>query len=94
VNMPPMGGLAGVDFEATGIPSEGAFTARYCELTGRDSLPSWSYFKAFSLFRLAAIAQGVYRRSQLGNASSEKAGQFGAAVGQLSQVACRLVGID
>jgi len=92
--MPPLGGLAGVDFAATGIPSEEAFKARYCELTGRDGLPSWPYYKAFSIFRLAAIAQGAYRRSQLGNASSEQAGQFGEAVGQLSAVACRLVGLD
>ncbi len=63
VMLPKIGGLAGVNFEKSGIPDEDAFVARYCELVGRDSVPDLSYYKAFSVFRLAAIAQGVYKRS-------------------------------
>jgi aminoglycoside phosphotransferase (APT) family kinase protein len=93
VMLPKIGGLAGVDFEATGIPTEAAFVERYCELVGRDSVPELAYYKAFSLFRLAAIAQGVYKRSLDGNASSTEASMFGAAVPHLAGIACGLVGI-
>ncbi len=93
VALPRIGGLLGVDFDATGIPNEEAFVARYCELTGRSGVPDLAYYKAFSLFRLAAIAQGVYKRSLQGNASSETASMFGAAVPHLAGIACGLVGI-
>jgi aminoglycoside phosphotransferase (APT) family kinase protein len=94
VAMPRVGGLLGVDFEATGIPSETQLVAAYCARTGRASVPDLPYFKAFSLFRLAAIAQGVYKRSLQGNASSDDAMMFGAAVAHLSAIGCRLVGIQ
>ena len=90
VMLPKIGGLAGVDFEQTGIPTQDAFVARYCELVGRDSVPDLQYYKAFSLFRLAAIAQGVYKRSLDGNASSTEAQMFGAAVPHLATIACAL----
>lgn len=93
VTIPGMGGLSGIDPTTSGVPTEAELVARYCALTGRESIPDWAYFKAFSLFRLAAIAQGVYRRSQLGNASSENAAAFGKAVYALSEVGCRLLGI-
>ncbi len=91
--LPKVGGLAGVDFEATGIPDEASFVARYCELTGREGVPDLGYYKAFSLFRLSAILQGVYKRSIDGNASSTEASMMGAAVPLLSGIACGLVGI-
>lgn len=93
VMLPKIGGLAGVDFDASGIPNEDAFVARYCELVARDGVPDLNYYKAFSLFRLAAIAQGVYKRSIDGNASSPEASMFGAAVPHLAAIACGLVGI-
>lgn len=93
VAMPKIGGLLGVNFAETGIPTEDEFVARYLATAGGVPSADWAYFKAFSLFRLAAIAQGVYRRSQLGNASSENAVMFGAAVSALSSAACRLLGL-
>jgi aminoglycoside phosphotransferase (APT) family kinase protein len=94
VFMPKIGGLLGVDFAATGIPTEDEYVARYCQLTGRAGAGDLPYYKAFSLFRIAAIAQGVYKRSLQGNASSDDAAMYGAAVGQLSGIACGLVGIQ
>ncbi len=94
VALPNVGGLLGVDFAATGIPQEQVFVDRYRALSGREEIADWETFKAFSLFRLAAIAQGVFRRSQLGNASSDQASQFGAAVDTLSTIACRLVSLE
>ena len=96
VALPNVGGLLGVDFEKTGIPTEARFLGRYIALGGYEpqgGKDEWAYFKAFSLFRLAAIAQGVYKRSLQGNASSDQASMFGAAVGHLSGIACKLVGL-
>jgi len=94
VMLPKIGGLAGVDFEKTGIPAEDVFVSRYCELVGRDGVPDLNYYKAFSIFRLAAIAQGVYKRSLDGNASSTEAAMFGAAVPHLAGIGCGLAGIE
>lgn len=90
LNMPGRGGLAGVDVHALGIPSEDELVADYCALTGRDRIEGWSYFMAFGMFRLAAIAQGVYKRSLQGNASSDDAGMYGTAVTVLSDLACSI----
>jgi len=94
VQLPNVGGLLGVDFDATGIPPEQAFVKRYEELSGRAVGVDWPYFKAFGLFRLAAIAQGVYKRSLDGNASSPQASMFGAAVPHLAGIACKLLDLD
>jgi aminoglycoside phosphotransferase (APT) family kinase protein len=67
------GTLLGVDFELTGIPSEREYVAAYCKRTGRGSIENWAYYLAFSLFRLAAIAQGVFKRKLDGNASGSDA---------------------
>lgn len=93
MHSPRIGGLLGVDFEATGIPTQEAYVKRYSELTGREAT-NLAYYKAFSLFRLAGIAQGVYKRGLDGNASSDEAAMFGAAVPHLAGIACDLVGID
>jgi len=93
--MPDGATLVGVDLEAKGIPTEDELIDRYCALTGRDEgVPDYAFFKAFSLFRLAAIAQGVYARSLQGNASSTNAQLFGAAVGILADIACGKVGLS
>lgn len=74
---PALPGLAGLDREALGIPSEEALLARYAELSGQAPPSDWPFVLAFSFFRLAAIAQGVAKRAQQGNASSEQAAQAG-----------------
>jgi aminoglycoside phosphotransferase (APT) family kinase protein len=93
LNMPGRGGLAGVDVKGLGIPTEDEMVARYCALTGRDRIEGWSFFMAFGMFRLAAIAQGVYKRSLQGNASADDAGMYGAAVTVLSDLACSIAKI-
>jgi aminoglycoside phosphotransferase (APT) family kinase protein len=93
LNLPGRGGLAGVDVGALGIPTEQEMVADYCRLVGRDGIDRWPYFMAFGIFRLAAIAQGVYKRSLQGNASSEDASGYGAAVTMLADLACSIAGI-
>lgn len=74
---PVIPGLAGMDRAALGIPSEDALLARYAEATGRAGVADWDFCLAFNFFRLAAIAQGVLKRAEQGNASSEQAQSVG-----------------
>ena len=66
------GSLVGVDFTASGIPTEKEYVAAYCRRTGRDGIPNWNFYLAFGIFRLASISQGVYRRILSGNASTDR----------------------
>src|SRR5688572_7033822 len=50
------------DDDRRGIPSESDYIAAYCRRTGRDGVPNWIFYLAFSMFRLASILQGVYAR--------------------------------
>jgi aminoglycoside phosphotransferase (APT) family kinase protein len=93
LNLPGRGGLAGVDVAALGVPDEKAMVDAYCKATGRTEIADWPYFMAFGIFRLAAIAQGVYKRSLQGNASSDDAGGYGAAVTMLAELACGIAGV-
>ena len=69
---PGWGSLDGVDFAASGIPTEEAYVAAYCRRTGREAIADWPFYMAFGIFRLASISQGVYRRILGGNASTER----------------------
>lgn len=67
-------GLAGLDLAALGIPSEAELIERYCLAVGRAyPPPNFNFYLAFNSFRSAAIGQGVYDRSQRGNAADARA---------------------
>jgi aminoglycoside phosphotransferase (APT) family kinase protein len=66
------GTLVGVDFKTSGIPSEKDYVDAYCRRTGRDGIEGWNFYQSFSVFRLASISQGVYRRILGGNASTDR----------------------
>lgn len=83
-------GLGGVDRAALGIPTDEEYIARYCERTGRDRIVNWNFYLVFSLFRLAAILQGIVKRAQIGTASSSDADTQGDAVSQLADLAMLL----
>jgi aminoglycoside phosphotransferase (APT) family kinase protein len=81
-------GLAGADAAALGIPDEAAYVAAYCRRAGLAGIPDWTFLIAFSFFRIAAIVQGVYKRSLDGNASDpERARKMGAAVPMMARLA-------
>ena len=65
------GSLDGVDFAASGIPTEEDYVAAYCRRTGRAGIEDWAFYMTFGIFRLASISQGVYRRVLAGNAATE-----------------------
>jgi len=83
--------LADKTGSATGIPSEDEFLAEYCRLTGRDGIPNWNFYLAFSFFRLASILQGVYKRGIMGNASSTEATQRGRLARDIADLAGSLL---
>lgn len=86
-----MKGLAGVDRKSLGIPSDEEYIARYCERTGRDGIDNWDFYLVFSLFRLAAIVQGIRKRAEIGTASSDEADSRGNLVHPLAKMAVNLL---
>jgi aminoglycoside phosphotransferase (APT) family kinase protein len=84
-------GLKGVDRASVGIPTEKEYVARYCERMGLEKIDHWSFYLAFSFFRLAAIVQGVAKRASQGNASNKNANKVGAFVEPLAQMALTVI---
>lgn len=74
-----------------GIPTDTEFAAEYCRFAGRKNIEDWNFYLAFSMFRLASISQGVYKRGLDGNASSERAMTLGDACAKLADAAWALV---
>ena len=70
-------GLDGADLDALGIPDLDAYLARYCGRVGRPVFDP-TFHMVFSLFRMAAIVEGVMARGLAGIASSEDAARYGA----------------
>ena len=56
-------GWEGADWRSLGIPEESELVRRYCALRGLDGIPHWRFYIAVNVFKLAAIAQGAYRRA-------------------------------
>jgi aminoglycoside phosphotransferase (APT) family kinase protein len=93
----PAGALRGLkvlDRTALGIPTEDAYVAAYLDRRGLSGrIPRWEFYLTLSLFRLAAICQGVYRRGLEGNASSEAALGFGEKVDVIAGEAVAIMAV-
>jgi aminoglycoside phosphotransferase (APT) family kinase protein len=87
-------GLQGVDRKSLGIPSESEYVARYCQRTGLGGIDHWTFYLAFSFFRLAAIIQGVAKRAVDGNASNTRAAELGQWVEPLARMALQVITED
>jgi len=73
-----LSGLRGLDLEAMGIPSDKEYMEEYCRNMGIPSIAdTWNFYLCFGFFRMAAILQGVYKRSLEGKASGQNAEQAG-----------------
>jgi aminoglycoside phosphotransferase (APT) family kinase protein len=83
-------GLGGIERAPLGIPEEQKYVDAYCKLVGIDKIDNWNFYLAFSFFRLGAIAQGVAKRAEDGNASNKEAQAVGAIVKPLAQYALKL----
>jgi len=86
-------GMAGRDLKALGIPDEAEYLQWYCERTGRPPINPlhWEFHVAFSMFRLAAILQGIVKRAIDGNAASDQALVTGRRARTVAEIAWRQV---
>jgi len=83
--LPPdaaLSGLAGIDRIKNGLPLESEYVERYCERTGVTRIDNWKFYQVFSLFRMAAIVQGVKKRALDGNSSADS--DYAMRVGSLT----------
>jgi aminoglycoside phosphotransferase (APT) family kinase protein len=83
---PNLGGLAGRDLAALGIPTEVAYLASYERAAQRGRIEDYPFYLAFAFFRFAAIAQGVYARALAGNASAPNALEVGLLATPLAEL--------
>jgi aminoglycoside phosphotransferase (APT) family kinase protein len=83
-------GLAGTDFAGLGIPNEPEYVAAYCRRTGRDGVAAWDFYIMYSLFRIAAIVQGIAKRAIDGTAASAEAADIGRIARPLAEQAWSL----
>ncbi|HEX5776012.1 MAG TPA: phosphotransferase, partial [Caulobacteraceae bacterium] len=88
---PRWGDIIGLDYDAVGIPSEDSYVATYCARTGRAEIDNWTFYLVLSMFRFAAIIQGVYYRGVQGNAPTPEALNRKDKPRQLADIAWRLV---
>ena len=71
-------GIAGLDLEALGIPSQEEYISRYAERTGKTiRIEDFGFYLAFNMFRLASIMQGIMKRYVDGTAASAQALESG-----------------
>ena len=84
-------GIAGLDFDALGIPQEDEYIRLYCERTGlarpEQLKADWNFYMAYNMFRIAAILQGIAKRVEAGTASSAQAVSSAAGARPLAQMA-------
>ena len=73
-----------------GLPSQASYVADYCRRTGRQPIDT-HFYVAFSMFRFAAIAEGVLARGLGGNASSSNAQEVGAQTVPYAKTAWALI---
>ena len=85
-----LGGIADLDLAALGIPEERDYIDAYCARAGRAAIAHWNFYLAFSLFRTAAILQGVYSRALQNNASSADALEVGGNAGEVAKIALEI----
>jgi aminoglycoside phosphotransferase (APT) family kinase protein len=86
-------GIAGLDFEQYGIPTEQSYIDKYCKRFGRQPIaPSvWEFYIAYNLFRITAILQGIVKRVVDGTAASTHAAESGARTKALADLGWRKV---
>lgn len=80
-------GLGGVDLAGTGIPTEDHYINLWCQRTGRERPENFDFYVILSMFRIAAILQGIARRALDGTAADANAREMGAKAAPLAEIA-------
>jgi len=86
-------GIAGLDLQALGIPSENDYIEMYFRRTRRESVPAshWDFYLAYNLFRMAAILQGILKRVVDGTAASAHARDAGMRARPMAELGWKQV---
>ena len=84
-------GLGDLDRAGLGIPTEEEYVLQYCERRQISKIDHWDFYLVFSFFRMAAILQGVLKRSLDGNASNVQAREYGALAPIMANMALQLI---
>ncbi|WP_423197514.1 MULTISPECIES: phosphotransferase [unclassified Cupriavidus] len=82
-----LGGIAGLDLAAAGLPDEAAYVRAYCARTGRAGIADLDFYIAFNMFRFAAILHGIKGRAARGTAASADAQAMGARFARVADLA-------
>lgn len=88
-----MGGIAGLDLAALGLPDQAEFLAEY-RAAGGASAPLRPFHRAFALFRMAVILHGITARANAGQATRDDARAVGALAPDFAKAADRLLSRD
>lgn len=88
------GTLRGQDLAALGIPTLDDYIQRYGERTGFALRANLPFYRAFNLFRTAAILQGIAHRLVEGNAASANAVEITAHIRPLAAAAWQFANED
>ena len=86
-------GWEDADYRALGIPQEHEQVRRYCAQRGLAEVPHWDFYLAVNLFKLAAIAQGAYKRALDGIAPAAALTRKNNVLTR-ARMACALVGLS
>lgn len=87
VNVDRKGSLIDQDLDALGIPTLEDYVARYCATVGRPVVTDLAFHKAYNLFRVAAIVQGIVARARFGTAAAAGAAEQAKRVRPLAEAA-------
>ncbi len=85
---------ADFNWSEAGFPTVEELCDIYCRYAGREKIQTWNFYVVYSLFRIAAIMQGVYKRGLDGNASSEKWRTQREGCEFASKQACKIIAMD
>src|SRR6266853_3736472 len=83
----PRGTLLGRDLASLGIPEFDEYLRRYCGHAGIVVPSNVAFYRAYNLFRIAAITQGIVGRVRDGTGVAANSAQLAAAVRPLAQAA-------
>lgn len=75
-----------------GMPTREEMVERYLSRTGLRLGTSWTFYEVFGLFRLAVIAQQIWKRFRSGQTTNPAFAQFGMAVQVLLERAAGRLG--
>ncbi len=85
------GGIAGLELDALGIPSEAEFVGHYMA-HAKGGPPLLPFHIAFALFRFAVIFIGIADRARQGNAAGGNAHEIAPLAARFAEIGLKIMG--